>query len=125
MSQLLADFLVVLHLAFIIFVMMGGFLVLRWRWIIFLHFPAAVWGALIEFQGWFCPLTSLENYFRQGGGYHAGFISHYILPLVYPSGLTRQLQIFFGIVVLVLNCAVYAWVWRRYYRGRKRTNSSP
>lgn len=123
-SQLVADFLVLLHLSFIIFVMTGGFLVLRWRWVIFLHLPAAVWGALIEFQGWFCPLTYLEKYFRQGGGYQTGFIEHYILPLVYPSGLTRQLQIFLGIAVLVMNCAVYAWVWFRYYRERQRTTSS-
>ncbi len=117
LSQLLADILVFIHFAFIVFVMTGGFLVLRWRRIILLHIPAALWGALIEFQGWFCPLTYLENHFRQGGGYHSGFVEHYILPLVYPPGLTRQLQIFFAITVLTVNCTVYAWILLRYPRS--------
>ncbi len=120
LSQLIADFLVVIHFAFIIFVMTGGFLVLRWRWIILLHIPAALWGALVEFQGWFCPLTHLEDYFRQRGGYHGEFIEHYILPLVYPPGLSRQLQICFAITVLITNCAVYAWVLVRHSRRKKR-----
>lgn len=122
-SCIIADIIVVIHSVFILFVMTGGFLVLRWRRLILLHVPAALWGALIEFQGWFCPLTYLEKHFRKGGGYHGGFIEHYILPLVYPPELTRQLQIFFGSAVLAVNCAVYAWLLARHFR-KKHLNAT-
>ena len=109
LSRIAADFLVVLHLGFIVFVLIGGLLVLRWRWVLYLHVPAAVWGTLIEFLNWQCPLNPLEQYFRQlnGVSYQGDFVDHYILPLVYPVGLTRQMQMFFGIAVVIINGVIY------------------
>jgi hypothetical protein len=111
--QLAADLLVIVHFLFIIFVVTGGFLVLKWRQMLYLHIPAAIWGALIEFQGWICPLTPLEQHFRQAGGqlvYSGGFVEHYVEPIVYPAGLTREMQIFFGIVVIAINLMTYGWL---------------
>jgi hypothetical protein len=107
---LAADILVVLHLLFILFVVAGGLLALRWPTMTWVHLPAALWGALIEFQGWICPLTPLEINLRQRAGeagYSGGFIEHYVLPLVYPSELTRDIQIGLGIAVLTLNALIY------------------
>ena len=118
----LADLVVILHLAFVVFVLVGGLLVLRWRRLAWLHLPAAVWGAAVEFGGWICPLTPLEIWLRmQGGesGYSSDFIEHYILPLLYPADLTREIQIVLGTVVLVVNVAIYGWMWR----GALRTTS--
>lgn len=117
---LLADVVVVLHLAFVIFVVLGGVLVLRWKRIAWVHLPAAVWGALIEFGGWICPLTPLENWLRvRGGGtaYTSGFVERYILPVLYPAALTRELQLVLGGLVIAINVTVYAIVLRR-VRGR-------
>jgi hypothetical protein len=104
----------------VLFVVLGGLLVLRWPWVAFLHLPAAAWGALIEFGGWVCPLTPLEQSLRRSAGdagYSGGFIEHYILPLLYPSALTRQIQVLLGVLVLAINLAVYGLLlWRR---GRK------
>ena len=89
----LADLVLVVHLGFVLFVVLGGLLVVRWPWLAWLHVPAAVWGVLIEFMGWICPLTPLENSFRVAGGgagYSGGFIEHYIRPILYPAGLTRR-----------------------------------
>jgi Protein of Unknown function (DUF2784) len=89
---------------------LGGLLVLRWPWIAWPHIPAAIWGVLIEYTGWLCPLTPLENSFRmQGGdaGYSGGFIEHYIQPLLYPAGLTRSSQVVLGSIALILNLAAY------------------
>lgn len=121
MSLIAADFLVILHLCFIVFVLFGGLFVLRWRWVLYLHVPAAVWGAFIEFIGWQCPLTPLEQYFRQlhGQSYHGQFVEHYILPLVYPAGLTRQMQIFFGISVVVVNVGIYGFMAARDRRSKR------
>lgn len=113
---LLADVIVLLHLTFVVFVLCGGLLVLKWRWIAWLHLPAAVWGAAIEFSGWICPLTPLENWLRALGGeatYRSDFIAQYLLPMLYPEDLTRDLQLLLGTVVVVLNAAVYWWLWRR------------
>jgi hypothetical protein len=107
---LAADLLVVLHLCFILFVVVGGLLVLRWPRLVWAHLPAAVWGVLIELGGWICPLTPLENLLRRSAGeagYAGGFIEHYILPLVYPPGLTRSIQVGLGIAVLTLNALAY------------------
>ncbi|MEX2109036.1 MAG: DUF2784 domain-containing protein [Gemmatimonadaceae bacterium] len=106
----LADFVVVVHAAFVVFVVFGGLLVLRRSQLAWLHVPAAVWGVLIEFRGWICPLTPLENALRVRGGeagYSGGFIEHYVLPVLYPAGLTRNVQLALGTLVLVLNVAVY------------------
>lgn len=108
-----AEVIVILHLGFIIFVVMGALLVLKWRWVIFAHIPAALWGALIEFQGWRCPLTPLEISLRAAAGqagYPEGFIDHYLLPIIYPGSLTRELQITFGFIIIVINLAIYGWV---------------
>ena len=116
LPHLLADLLVVLHFAFVLFVVFGGLLVLRRPKIAYLHIPAAIWGALIEFTGWICPLTPLENSFRARAGeagYQGGFVEHYILPTLYPSALTRDIQLLLGGFVLLLNLAIYAYVLRR------------
>jgi hypothetical protein len=119
LQTLAADALVLLHFAFILFVVFGGLLVFRWPWAAFIHLPAAAWGAVIEFAGWICPLTPLEQKLRQAGGemaYGGGFIDHYVLPLMYPDGLTRTSQFYLGFAVLILNAAIYGG-W--YYRSRK------
>lgn len=104
-----------LHLGFILFVLFGGFLVLKWPRMMWLHLPAAVWGVLIEFAGWWCPLTKWENYFlTEAGraGYSGGFVAHYIMPIIYPAGLTRGMEIAIGALVLAINLAIYAKVFR-------------
>ncbi|HEX9220368.1 MAG TPA: DUF2784 domain-containing protein [Gemmatimonadaceae bacterium] len=106
----LADVILVAHLAFVLFVVLGGLLVLRWPRLAWLHLPAAIWGVLIEYSGWICPLTPLENSFRTRGGeagYSGGFIQHYIQPVLYPSGLTRSTQIVLGSLLLILNLTAY------------------
>jgi hypothetical protein len=106
-----ADTIVLLHLAFVVFVVLGGFLVLRWRWIAWLHVPAVLWGVAIEFGGWICPLTPLENSLRQrsgAAGYEGDFVAHYVVPVLYPAGLTRQSELILGALVLGINWLVYA-----------------
>lgn len=113
---LLADLVLVLHATFILFVVFGGLLVFWRRRLIWLHLPAAAWGIVIEFQGWICPLTYLENDLRAAAGssgYATGFIDHYLVPLVYPSGLTHEIQILLGLVVLIINTVIYTLVWRK------------
>lgn len=117
----LADLLVVAHLAFIVFVVFGGLLALRRWWLAFLHLPAAVWGAFIEVSGGICPLTPLENDLRRlsgSAGHPGGFIEHYLLPVIYPSGLTREVQLALALLVVLVNLVVYALVARR-WRGRR------
>ena len=114
--RLLADVLVVVHGVFVLFVVAGGLSVLWRRWMAWVHLPCAAWGAVIEFGGWICPLTPWEQSLRrQAGeaGYSGGFIEHYLIPLIYPAGLTRGLQIVLGVAVLVANIAVYARVLTR------------
>jgi hypothetical protein len=106
-----ADLVLVVHLAFVLFVVLGGLLVLRWPRTAWLHVPAAIWGVLIEYTGWICPLTPLENSLRMRGGeagYSGGFIEHYIQPLLYPAGLTRSTQVVLGSLALILNLTAYA-----------------
>jgi len=115
----LADLVLVVHLTFVLFVVLGGLLVLRWPRAAWLHVPAAIWGVLIEYTGWICPLTPLENSFRTRGGemgYSGGFIEHYIQPLLYPAGLTRSTQLVLGSLVLVLNLTAYGIVVSRMRR---------
>ena len=109
--RLAADLVVGAHFLFILFVVAGGFLAWRWRWLAWLHLPAAVWGAVIELMDWICPLTPLENEFRRRAGavgYHGGFIEHYLLPIIYPAGLTSGIRILLGILVVLLNAFAYA-----------------
>jgi Protein of Unknown function (DUF2784) len=113
--KLAASALALIHLAFILFVVFGGLLLLKWPRVMWLHLPAAVWGALIEFAGWYCPLTSMENaMLRRAGqsGYTGGFVAHYIFRVIYPAGLTRGLEIAIGVFVLVVNLSVYVRVFR-------------
>jgi Protein of Unknown function (DUF2784) len=118
--RILADLVVGLHALFVLFVVAGGVLALRWPWAAAVHLPAAVWGALIEFQGWICPLTPLENSLRASAGqagYSGGFIEHYLLPAIYPSALTRTMQLVLGLIVVGVNVVVYWLVLRRRRRG--------
>lgn len=115
---LLADVVVGIHFIFVLFVLLGGLLVLRWPKLAYVHIPAALWGAAIEFGGWICPLTPLEHSLRKQAGetaYSDGFIEHYILPLLYPSALTREIQLVLGSLVIALNLIIYAYVLRRRY----------
>jgi hypothetical protein len=112
----LADVAVIVHVAFVLFVVFGGFLVLyrrRWMW---LHIPAVVWAVLVEMMGWVCPLTPLENHFRSKGGsltYGTDFIEYYVMPILYPGALTRRHQIVLGIFVVMINLSIYVWVFYR------------
>ena len=120
--RLLSDLVVLLHLAFILFVVSGGLAALRWPLLSLLHLPAAAWGAAVELNGWYCPLTPLENHFsRLAGdrGYDGGFIAHYLLPVIYPEGLTREIQTVLGLVVLAVNCIPYALLLRRLHRRHR------
>jgi hypothetical protein len=116
--KLAADAVVFIHLGFVMFVVAGALLVFRWRWIALLHVPAVVWGVLLEFRGWLCPLTPLEQALRVAGGeagYSGGFVEQYILPILYPAGLDSRLQIALGTFVIVVNVLFYGgllWRWR-------------
>ena len=116
--RILADLVLVTHLAFVAFVIFGGVLVLRRRQIAWLHLPAVVWGAIVEFTGWICPLTPLENRLREAGGgasYSSDFIEHYVTPVLYPTTLTREDQLIYGLALVVVNGAIYGFVL---YRAR-------
>jgi hypothetical protein len=119
-----ADLVLVVHLAFVLFVALGGLLVLRWPRLAWAHVPVALYGAAIEFVGFICPLTPLEVGLRQRGGeagYPGGFIEHYFTAALYPEGLTRSAQVALGAAVLVLNAVVYAVIWRRWRRAHAPT----
>ena len=119
--RLLADATVAFHLVFIAFVVVGGFLVLRRPWVAWLHLPAVAWVAWLELTGAICPRTPLENTLRTRAGeagYAGGFIDHYLLPVIYPAGLTPQVQTLLGIAVILLNVALYAAVVRRHSRNQ-------
>ena len=121
--RFLADIVTIVHLGFVIFAILGGLLVLQWPKVIWLHIPAALWAALIEFGGWICPLTPLENWLRiQGGdmGYSGGFAEHYLLPILYPAGLTRQTQDILGLIVLATNLMIYSYFFMRSIKHKPR-----
>ncbi len=123
--HLLADLVVLLHLVFIVFAVLGGILIIWWRRVIWLHLPAVVWAAWIELSAGICPLTHLENWLQiKGGrsGYHGDFIESYIIPIVYPANLTRQIQMVLAAAVLIVNVLVYGYVFfiRRSALSRKR-----
>ena len=112
----LATLVVLLHFAFILFVVLGGLLAVRWPRAAWVHLPLAGWGAFVELSGRVCPLTPLENRLRQmagSGGYAGDFLDQYLVRLIYPPGLTREMQIALGIGVVLLNVGVYAWAIRR------------
>ena len=119
--HLLADLVVLIHFLFVLFSLLGALLVFRWRKIMWFHLPAAFWAAAIEFSGKICPLTPLENWLRiKGGGtaYSGDFIGQYLLRLLYPSGLTRDIQIILGAIVVVINFAIYTYLFSRNLRKR-------
>jgi hypothetical protein len=116
MYNILADLVVWFHLAFIVFVVVGGWLALHWPRIVWLHLPAVAWGATVELMGWYCPLTPLENHFRALAGeavYLGDFVGNYLLPLIYPAGLTRTIQIWIGVAVIAINLLAYGVLIRR------------
>lgn len=116
----LADCVLTLHFSFIIFVLIGGFWAIRWQWLAWIHLPAAAWGAAIEFGGWICPLTPLENWLRIASGeagYAGGFLEHYLLRVVYPGGLTPEIQIYLGLGVLLINGVAYTIAWNSWPKG--------
>ncbi len=118
--KLLADIVLLLHLAFITFVIFGGLLAIKnvnWAW---LHVPAAVWAGLVEFAGWICPLTPLENWlcFRAGAStYQDSFIAYYLFPLIYPTELTRNVQIILGTGVVLISLLIYSLVLYKRIKG--------
>jgi hypothetical protein len=115
MTVFLADGLVILHLLFVVFVMAGGFLLLRWPKVAWLHVPAAAWGAWVEFSGGVCPLTPLENQLRIVGGgnaYSGGFVERYLLPILYPEYLTLPVQLLLGGLVVAVNLVAYGMIYR-------------
>lgn len=114
--SLLADLVLLTHVAFVSFVVLGGLLVLRRPWVAWVHVPCALWGIWVVLSGWVCPLTPLENELREaagGAGYAGGFLNHYVSNLLYPPGLTRGTQVVLGLAALLLNLAVYARTVRR------------
>ena len=120
--SLLADLVVILHVCFVFFVLLGGFLVLWKPCMVWYHVPAVIWGVGIEFLGWICPLTPLENMLRARGGeagYATGFVEHYIVPILYPEALTRKMQIGLGIIVLGVNTVLYLALWQKIRKAGK------
>jgi len=111
------DLVILIHFGFILFVIFGGLLALKWKKLIFLHLPAAVWGVLIEFSGWICPLTTLENQLyqiKEAETYSTGFIAHYIIPVIYPLQLTPNIQIILGILLIVFNLVIYTLFFKKW-----------
>jgi hypothetical protein len=122
LPRALADLVLLVHAAFVLFVVLGGFAVLRWPRLAWIHLPAAAWGAVIEFAGWICPLTPLENRLRGlagDAGYQGGFVEHYLLALLYPAALDRSIQVGLGLAVIAVNLVAYGWV-----AARRRTQAT-
>ncbi len=120
MYALLATLVVLFHFAFILFVILGGLLALRWRRAPWLHLPALAWGGFVEVTGRICPLTPLENQLRRAAGagdYAGGFIEQYLIPIMYPPGLTSQVQFALAAGLIVINVSIYALVLRRRRHG--------
>ena len=119
--SLLADALVIAHVAFTAFVIFGGFLAWRWRWLIWAHLPALAWGCWIEISHSICPLTPLENHLRRLGGeagYAGGFLAHYLVRVLYPPGLTWHIQWELGALLLLINLLAYGVLLARKLRPR-------
>jgi hypothetical protein len=117
--RFLADLVVLVHGGFVLFALLGGVLVARWRWLLWLHLPAAVWAVAVECMGGYCPLTGLELRLRVMAGergYHGGFVEHYMEPMLYPGQIPLQYGVALGLVALAINLGAYLWVWRRLRR---------
>ncbi len=114
--RIAADLLVVLHFAFIVFVVLGGLLAFKWRRMVFLHLPAVIWAVLLELNSWICPLTPWEQQLRQvagESGYAGSFIAHYLMPVLYPPGLDEPTQLMLAVAVILINLLVYGWLLGR------------
>jgi hypothetical protein len=113
--RLSADLIVIVHLGFVLFVLLGGVLLIKWPRLAWLHLPAVAWGAFVEFSGWICPLTPLENWLRTQAGdatYAGDFLFRYLSAILYPEALTHETQVVLGTAVVVVNVAIYGWLWR-------------
>ncbi len=120
--RLAADCVVLIHLSFVLFVLLGGLFILKWPRIMWLHLPAVAWGAFIEFSGWICPLTPLENWLRRQGGegsYEGDFVVRYVIPILYPETLTHEIQLILGAVVVVVNLGIYGWWWLNHHQKQE------
>jgi hypothetical protein len=116
MYSFLANLILIVHLTFVVFVLFGGLLVWKKRWIAWFHLPAAAWGIAVEFSGWTCPLTVLENWLREQGGeagYQASFVAELLLPILYPDDLTHEVQHTLGTLVVASIVSMYCWLWIR------------
>lgn len=125
--KLSADFVVLLHFGFVVFVIAGALLVTRRHWLALLHLPAVIWAAMLEFRGWICPLTPLENSLRQAAGesgYQGGFVEHYLLPVLYPASLDARMQTLIGSFVILINVALYARVLIVHRRQQKDSSET-
>ncbi len=114
--RLSAEAVLLLHFAFILFVLLGALLALRWRWVVSVHLPAAAWGCFVELTGRICPLTYAENWLRNRAGqagYSQSFIEHYLLQLIYPAGLTPRVQLVLAAAVVIVNVLTYGWLLHR------------
>ncbi len=112
--RLSADLIVVLHFGFVLFVLLGGLLLIKWPRFVWVHLPAAAWGTFVEFSGWICPLTPLENWLREqagDAGYAGDFIAQYLSAILYPEDLARKVQVILGILVLSINLTIYSRLW--------------
>jgi len=117
----LADLILVLHFAFVVFAVLGALLVLKWQWLAWIHIPLALWATVVEFTGWMCPLTPLEHWLRLKGGMPVeklGFVEQYLVPLLYPTPLTRPMQMVLGAIVLGVNLMIYGWVLKKRLGGK-------
>ena len=115
-SLLLSELLVLVHFAFVLFVVFGGMFTLKWRWMVWVHLPAVLWGVIVEVTGWVCPLTILENNFRlQAGqqGYGGDFLAHYLMPVLYPPGLDLNLQLLMAGTAILINIVIYSYVFKK------------
>ena len=122
MFRVLADAVVVLHLLFIAFILLGGLLALRWTQLVWVHLPLSAWGVLVQWMSWICPLTPLENSLRARAGdptYGGGFVEHYLLPVLYPVGIGQRTHIVLGVIVLGTNAVIYSLLLAR-LRARHR-----
>ena len=122
--SILADLVILLHALFVLFVLFGGLLIVKWPRMLWLHLSGVAWGAIVELTGWFCPLTPLEHWLRRlagEAGYEGDFLQRYLLALLYPDGLTRGIQLALGAVVVLVNASVYGWLWHRKASHEKGT----
>ena len=122
----LADLLVVFHLVFILYVIAGALLIFKWAKTLWLHLPSCFWGMTVEFTGWTCPLTPWEIQLRRLAGeegYSGSFIEHYLIPIIYPSGLNREIQMLLGSTVLIVNLSLYTLILIK-RRNRKTPEDS-